>query len=135
MKGIVVTVTILKGGAGKTTTCCELARMLNSLGNKVLVVDTDQQCNASDRLLNNYNRYKREYYTIEDFLVGSCSFEDAIAKNEDLYEEDKGSLKYCDLVMSSHGLMNADGALINKDDALLIKKGIDSVDTFMIIYW
>lgn len=128
MKGITVAISILKGGAGKTTTCCEMARILNSFGNKVLVVDTDQQCNASDRLLTNYQKYSKEFFTLEDYLVGSCSFEDTIINNSDLDAEDRElSLKNCDLVLSSQGLMNADGALLDADSKLLIRNGINSI--------
>lgn len=39
-----------KGGCGKTSSCVSVAAALSSLGYMCTVVDTDQQCNATDNL-------------------------------------------------------------------------------------
>lgn len=43
----VIAICIGKGGQLKTTTTCNMAFLLNTLGHKTLVIDCDPQCNAS----------------------------------------------------------------------------------------
>lgn len=52
MLGTVISVINNKGGTGKTTTTCNLGHALAREGKKILVVDNDSQCNATDLLLN-----------------------------------------------------------------------------------
>jgi cellulose biosynthesis protein BcsQ len=47
----VISVVNNKGGVGKTTVTCNLAHSLALLGQRVLVVDLDSQCNATALLL------------------------------------------------------------------------------------
>ncbi len=44
----VICVTNQKGGIGKTTTATTIASILQERGNKVLLIDTDVQCNSTD---------------------------------------------------------------------------------------
>lgn len=45
---IIISILNQKGGAGKTTTACHLARGLQLLGSSVMLVDTDKQASARD---------------------------------------------------------------------------------------
>ncbi len=49
--GVIIAVVNNKGGVGKTTAACNLAHALGLLGQRVLVVDLDPQCNATSLLL------------------------------------------------------------------------------------
>lgn len=53
MKNLLVTLS--KGGVGKTTTSCQLARYARGLGLRVLVCDFDDQCNATKALERKYS--------------------------------------------------------------------------------
>ena len=58
-----------KGGVGKTTIACNLAAVSASSGRKTLVIDLDQQANASQYLMSDrYNEIKEEGHTIFDFF-------------------------------------------------------------------
>src|SRR5690348_17154992 len=63
----VVSFAIQKGGSCKTTSTVNLAAAIHRLGKKVLLVDTDPQCNLSQSLgineeteINLYTEYKKE---------------------------------------------------------------------------
>ena len=120
---------IQKGGSGKTATAIELSRALSLKGYKVLLVDTDQQANATKALIPNTEYYQNEYYALEHFLVGSCKFEETIIRYEDLRPEEQAitSLPF-DVVMATKALMNADGALVDKNSIFLLRDGLKSVD-------
>jgi chromosome partitioning protein len=59
-----------KGGCGKTTSLFHIAGVLSKEGAKVLVIDFDKQCNATDTLLMNNSDHKTEPYTSYDVLSG-----------------------------------------------------------------
>ena len=46
----IITISIFKGGTGKTTTSVSLAAALSQLGKKTLLVDLDQQASATRHL-------------------------------------------------------------------------------------
>ena len=50
MQGQIISIVNNKGGVGKTTVAVNLAHALTRRGQRVLVVDTDSQCNATSIL-------------------------------------------------------------------------------------
>jgi len=59
-----------KGGCGKTTTTVSLASGLAKLGYRVVVVDTDPQCNATDSFGLDREELQRDgYFTVADAFL------------------------------------------------------------------
>lgn len=84
-----------KGGCGKTTSACVLASGLSKIGHKVLLVDTDPQCNAA---------------------LGSGA--DILAMDKTLYDVFKGSARFGDLIQKTdmgYGLVTGGLALAGAD--------------------
>ncbi len=50
MQGQIISIVNNKGGVGKTTVAVNLAHALTRRGQRVLVIDTDSQCNATSIL-------------------------------------------------------------------------------------
>lgn len=65
-----------KGGCGKTTSLFNVAGVLSSQGDKVLVVDLDKQRNATESFLMNAERPEK---TVYDFFMGKASLDEAVS--------------------------------------------------------
>lgn len=93
--GKIISVNSQKGGCGKTTTVQSLAGSLSKKGFKCLVVDLVPQGDLtfSSDIQNAEN-------SVYEFLMGSCSFDDAVQKN-----------KYYDILPGNKCMIKADQEL------------------------
>jgi chromosome partitioning protein len=73
--GRVVAIANQKGGVGKTTTAVNLGACLASLGQRVLLIDSDPQGNTTSGIGINKADVK---YCIYDVIVNDCPMDDAI---------------------------------------------------------
>ena len=87
----IISVSIQKGGSGKTTTSISISSYLASIGKKVLLVDLDAQCNSTSVLFNgNYQELPRNSTIasmLDDDFFHSGDLEKIIfkTKRENLY--------------------------------------------------
>ena len=92
-----------KGGVGKTTSAVNIASGLGLLGKKVLLVDSDPQCNASSAVGVARRRVRASVY---DVLIGRADIKDAIAPT---------GFKGLDVIPSSASLAGAEFELADLD--------------------
>lgn len=111
MTGIIA-VANQKGGIGKTTTSIALAAGLQIRGKKVLLIDTDPQCSASDT----YRAETSGVATLYDMLCGEESAKDIIQHTIN------GDIIPCDPLLA-----DADKRLTGLGDEKRLKKAIKSI--------
>ena len=75
---MIVSITNQKGGVGKTTTALAMAAELQARGNKVLLIDTDPQGNATDT----YKAQTQNTATLYDLLFEGEPIEECIQYTE-----------------------------------------------------
>ncbi len=102
--GKIVAIFNQKGGVGKSTTCVNLGGYLATMGKKVLIVDIDQQCNASSHIGVDKSSGKK---TIYDVIVDDCSIEESITTTK---------LKNLDLIPASEDLAGAEIELVQMNN-------------------
>lgn len=106
----VISVTLQKGGVGKSTTSQALGSILGSKGNKVLLIDMDSQGNLSYSC-----GIARAEKTIYEVISNQCNIIDAIQKK-----------KYYDVIPADISLTNATLEL-KPSDNLVLKNKIDMI--------
>lgn len=109
--GKILTVTIRKGGSGKTSTAVNLASGLAKQGKKVLLVDLDSQANAGIAL-----GVTDELSNLATVLGSGRSISEAVRPVYDLY-----------LVPSSGDLSGYENALTASSDLYALKDRLDPI--------
>lgn len=79
----VITITSGKGGVGKTTTVANLGVALGTLGQRVVVIDTDIGLRNLDLMLGLQNRI---IYDLVDLVEGRCRLQQALIRDRTLDE-------------------------------------------------
>lgn len=110
----VISVANQKGGVGKTTTATALAFGLNSKNKRVLLIDTDPQCNASD--------------TYRAKIEGETTLYDVLCNKEPIREAIQ-QMETGDVLPSDPLLSQADSVLVKTGKEHILKKAIAEIKT------
>ncbi len=102
--GRIIAISNQKGGVGKSTTAINLSACLAELDKKVLLIDMDPQGNATSGLGVEKNE---ENYSVYDFILGECSFEDCLEKT---------AFDKLDMIASNASLATAEIEMIGRED-------------------
>ena len=113
-----------KGGIGKTTTACITASILKEKGYKVLIIDTDMQCNTTS----NYNAATEGVATIYDVIIAKD--DERVDINEAIQHTEHGDIIASDrLLIEAEAVLSADrlNGLFRFQEALSKLSGYDFV--------
>lgn len=109
---MILTISTQKGGVGKTTTSTALTNSLHHLGHKVLLIDNDPQCNATDT----YRATVDGHATVYDLMTKNASAEEAIQ-----------TTSYGDIIACDPLLKKADNEFLSADRNFLLKEALEPI--------
>lgn len=108
----IIAISNQKGGVGKTTTTIELAASITKMKKKVLIIDLDQQCNATDYTGSDGDPEK----TIYEVLHAKIPVQEAIIH-----------LKSYDVIPASPQLSKSEKEFVEKEDVFLLSDIIELI--------
>lgn len=121
---ITIAIANQKGGIGKTTTACATASILKKKGYKVLMIDTDMQCNTTDVYKAETNGVATIYDVVVEKGNSKTNINDAIQHTQygDIIASDR-------LLVDAETVLGADklNGLFRFQEALKDLKGYDFV--------